>query len=65
VFPLYEVEGGVDYTLNFKGDREIKEYLSAPGRFKHLADADYERIQQMINAEWKLLVRKAGLEFIH
>ena len=65
VFPLYEVADGVDYTLNFKGDREVKEYLSAQGRFKHLTEADYERIQQMTHAEWKLLLKKAGLEFIH
>jgi pyruvate/2-oxoacid:ferredoxin oxidoreductase beta subunit len=65
VFPLYEVEGGVDYTLNFKGDLEVKGYLSAQGRFKHLTDADYQRIQQMTNAEWKLLLRKAGLGFCH
>jgi pyruvate/2-oxoacid:ferredoxin oxidoreductase beta subunit len=65
VFPLYEVVGGVDYTLNFKGDREVKEYLSAQGRFKHLTDADTERIQQMTHAEWKLLLKKTGLEFIH
>jgi len=65
VFPLYEVEGGVDYTLNFQGDREVKEYLTAQGRFKHLTDADFERIQQMIKAEWNLLLKKAGSEFIH
>jgi len=65
VFPLYEVDGGVDYTLNFKGDREVKEYLTSQGRFKHLAAADLNRIQQMVNAEWKLLLRRAGLELNH
>jgi pyruvate/2-oxoacid:ferredoxin oxidoreductase beta subunit len=60
VFPLYEVVGGVDYTLNFKGDPAVKEYLSAQGRFKHLTEADYERIQQMTNTEWKLLLKKIG-----
>jgi pyruvate/2-oxoacid:ferredoxin oxidoreductase beta subunit len=62
VFPLYEVEGGVDYTVNVKGDREVKEYLSAQGRFKHLTDEDCERIQQMVNVEWKLLSKRAGLD---
>jgi pyruvate ferredoxin oxidoreductase beta subunit/2-oxoisovalerate ferredoxin oxidoreductase beta subunit len=28
VFPLYEVDGGIHYTLNFKGDRNVKEYLT-------------------------------------
>ena len=60
VFPLYEVEGGLDYTLNFSGDREVKKYLTAQGRFRHLTDADYDRIQLMVNAEWALLSKKAG-----
>jgi pyruvate ferredoxin oxidoreductase beta subunit/2-oxoisovalerate ferredoxin oxidoreductase beta subunit len=59
VFPLYEVNGGIDYTLNRKGDRAVKEYLTAQGRFKHLTDADCDRFQQMVDAEWKLLLKKA------
>jgi pyruvate/2-oxoacid:ferredoxin oxidoreductase beta subunit len=59
VFPLYEVEGGVDYTLNARGNRGVKEYLAAQGRFKHLREEDYDRIQEMTNAEWELLLRKA------
>jgi pyruvate ferredoxin oxidoreductase beta subunit/2-oxoisovalerate ferredoxin oxidoreductase beta subunit len=62
VFPLYEVEGGINYILNFKGDRDVKDYLTAQGRFRHLMQRDYDRIQQMVNTEWKLLLRKASLE---
>ena len=35
VFPLYEVEDGISYTLNYKGDLHVKEYLQLQGRFKH------------------------------
>jgi pyruvate ferredoxin oxidoreductase beta subunit/2-oxoisovalerate ferredoxin oxidoreductase beta subunit len=62
VFPLYEVNGGIGYILNRKGDRAVKEYLTAQGRFKHLTDADCDRIQQMVEAEWKLLLKKAGAD---
>jgi pyruvate/2-oxoacid:ferredoxin oxidoreductase beta subunit len=61
VFPLYEVADGVDYTLSFQGNRRVTEYLAAQGRFKHLTEADAARIQQMVNAEWNLLMRKAGM----
>jgi pyruvate/2-oxoacid:ferredoxin oxidoreductase beta subunit len=60
VFPLYEVADGVKYELNFKGEKAVGEYLNAQGRFKHLTDADTGRIQQMVDAEWNLLLRKAG-----
>jgi len=60
VFPLYEVEGGIDYRLNFKGNRKAVEYLTGQGRFGHLAAADIELIQHQVDAEWDLLLRKTG-----
>ena len=60
VFPLYEVEGGIHYTLDFKGDRKVNEYLTSQGRFKHLTDADIDLIQQQVDAEWDLLLKKAN-----
>ena len=59
VFPLYEVEGGIRYTLNFKGDQKVNSYFTSQGRFKHLAKEDINSIQKQVNAEWDLLVRKA------
>jgi pyruvate/2-oxoacid:ferredoxin oxidoreductase beta subunit len=59
VFPLYEVEGGLHYTVNFKGDRKVDAYFMSQGRFKHLAEADIALIQQQVDAEWNLLLRKA------
>ena len=58
VFPLYEVEGGIHYTLNYKGDQSIKSYFTSQGRFKHLTDADINLIQQQVDAEWDLLLKK-------
>lgn len=60
IFPLYEVEGGVHYTLNLnpKGYL-VKEYFRLQGRFKHLKESDLEQIQQMVNEDWDLLRRKA------
>lgn len=60
VFPLYEVEDGVRYTLNFKGDQKVNQYFASQGRFKHLAEADIKSIQEQVDVEWELLVRKAS-----
>ena len=65
VFPLYEVSGGLKYDLNFKGNRRVGDYLTPQGRFKHLTDADCDRIQQMVDAEWNLLLRKAEMSEAH
>lgn len=59
VFPLYEVEDGMHYQLNHKGDKPVGKYLKAQGRFKHLRSEDVEQIQQMVDLEWSLLLRKA------
>jgi pyruvate/2-oxoacid:ferredoxin oxidoreductase beta subunit len=61
VFPLYEVEDGTNYTLNYKGDRPAKDYLKVQGRFKHLTDADFKQIQHMVDEDWNLLLRKIEL----
>jgi len=61
IFPLYEVENGVNYTINYK-PREylVREYFKLQGRFRHLKDTDLDQIQEMVNEDWGLLLRKAG-----
>ena len=61
IFPLYEVENGVHYTINVK-PREylVREYFKLQGRFRHLSEADLDQIQAMVNEDWGLLLRKAG-----
>ena len=60
VFPLYEVEGGIRYTLNCEGARNVDKYFTCQGRFKHLSDTDIDLIQQQVDAEWDLLMKKAS-----
>src|SRR5512143_1871263 len=41
IFPLYEVEDGVRYTINHQPRRlPVREYLSKQGRFRHLKEAE-------------------------
>ena len=60
VFPLYEIENGTRYTLNYRGDRPVEDYLEPQGRFKHLGKQNISRIQSMVDEDWNNLLRKAN-----
>jgi pyruvate/2-oxoacid:ferredoxin oxidoreductase beta subunit len=64
IFPLYEVEEGFKYTINYKPKEYlVREYFKLQGRFRHLSDKDLDQIQEMVNEDWGLLLRKAGERF--
>ncbi len=58
IFPLYEIENGTRYTLNYKGDRPVEDYLQTQGRFKHLNKADIAQIQKTVTEDWTAVCRK-------
>ena len=58
VFPLYEVVDGTSYTLNFIGDKPVKDYMKVQGRFQQLTDDDFEGIQGMVDNDFALLQTK-------
>jgi pyruvate/2-oxoacid:ferredoxin oxidoreductase beta subunit len=60
-FPLYEVENGIKYKLNFEGSLRVKEYLKLQGRFAHLSENDVLRIQELVNEDFILLKKKLSL----
>jgi len=62
IFPLYELEDGVRYSINYtpKGYL-VNEYFRLQGRFKHLTEEDLAHIQGMVDEDWRLLLRKAGV----
>ena len=60
VFPLYEVEDGTTYSLNYKGNRKVNAYLEMQGRFKHLSEEDISRIQRLVDEDWELLLKKTA-----
>ncbi|AZR74407.1 pyruvate ferredoxin oxidoreductase [Anoxybacter fermentans] len=65
-WPLFEVENGTDYTINYKpkNKRPIEEWLKPQGRFKHLFKPEnkhlIEKIQKHIDNRWEMLLRRAG-----
>ena len=60
VFPLYEVEDGVKYTLNQRSKtRQVADYLSPQRRFKHLRPEDVAAIQDSVDINWERLLAKS------
>lgn len=59
VFPLYEVEDGLRYTLNSKGEERVADYLNFQGRFRHLSEAEIGHIQGRVDEEWQRLLSRA------
>ena len=59
VFPLYEVENGDRYTLNYgsKGV-PVEAYLKRQRRFKHLGQEQIDEIQQEVDYNWRKLLNK-------
>jgi len=65
MFPLYEVENG-KHKINVNPEKlkPVTEYLKAQGRFRHLSEADIDRIQQRVNEDWAKLKDLANLEMV-
>ena len=60
MFPLYEVENGMAYTLNYQGNEVVDAYLKAQGRFRHLNEDEIQDIQVMVDEDWDLLMQKVS-----
>lgn len=62
IFPLYEVEDGDRYTLNYgsKGT-PVSVYLSQQKRYKHLSSAQVDEIQTQVTLNWERLQHKVSL----
>lgn len=61
LWPLYEVEYGVKYTIN-RGPQGIpvSEYLKAQSRYKHLTPEMMEQIQRETDEAWEILQARAS-----
>jgi pyruvate/2-oxoacid:ferredoxin oxidoreductase beta subunit len=56
VFPLYEIEDGVRYTLNEPSERRpVNEYLQAQRRYRNVSDDEVEQLQREVDAGWERL----------
>ena len=61
VFPLFEVEGGLNYSLSEPANtRPVRDYLSLQKRYRHLSTEQVQSLQDDVDAEWARLVQLAG-----
>jgi len=66
VFPLYEVEDGYKYTLNYIGKtRAVTEYLLKQKRYKHLTAEETAEIQARVDTSWERLLAKVAASSPH
>jgi pyruvate ferredoxin oxidoreductase beta subunit/2-oxoisovalerate ferredoxin oxidoreductase beta subunit len=62
VFPLIEVEDGVDYTLNHVSkSQSVEPYLGSQKRYRHLTAEQTAGIQADVDGEWARLQQRAGI----
>jgi pyruvate/2-oxoacid:ferredoxin oxidoreductase beta subunit len=63
VFPLYEIDGGVRYTINYtpRVVVPVRDYMRLQGRFSHLSDDEIANIQEHVDAQWRMLIDKRGV----
>jgi pyruvate ferredoxin oxidoreductase beta subunit/2-oxoisovalerate ferredoxin oxidoreductase beta subunit len=59
VFPLYEVENGNRYTLNFGPNGvPVSSYTSIQKRYRHLSQEDIDYLQKEVDCNWVRLRNK-------
>lgn len=65
IFPIYECENGINYSINIKPKNQISviDYLKLQGRFSHLTQKEIEQIQKSVDFEWELLQYRASQDF--
>jgi pyruvate ferredoxin oxidoreductase beta subunit len=58
MFPLYEVVNG-KYRLTYRPDPAIpvREYLSGQGRYRHLKEADIQKIESLASEDYQSIVK--------
>jgi pyruvate ferredoxin oxidoreductase beta subunit/2-oxoisovalerate ferredoxin oxidoreductase beta subunit len=59
IFPLYEVVGGLTYTINYQSKSlPVETYLSLQGRYGHLGKEEIQTVQKETDRNWEEILRR-------
>ena len=57
VFPLYEIEDGLKYTISYQPrDLPVEHYLEIQGRYGHLSPEGKTAVQEEVDRNWQILM---------
>jgi pyruvate ferredoxin oxidoreductase beta subunit/2-oxoisovalerate ferredoxin oxidoreductase beta subunit len=60
VFPLYEIEDGLTYTINYQSrNLSVERYLEVQGRYRHVTPEQTDLIQAEVDRNWEELSARA------
>jgi pyruvate/2-oxoacid:ferredoxin oxidoreductase beta subunit len=60
IFPLYEIEGGLKYTITHQSrNLPVEKYLMLQGRYRHLTQEEIQAIQVEADRAWAVLKSRA------
>jgi pyruvate/2-oxoacid:ferredoxin oxidoreductase beta subunit len=59
MWPLYEIEHGTSFKLNYKPKelKPVSEYLKPQSRFRHMTEVEINEIQASVTANWQKLLK--------
>ncbi len=59
VWPLYEIEHGTTFKLNYKPKelKPVSEYLKPQSRFRHMTEVEVNEVQANVTANWQRLLK--------
>ena len=59
IYPLYEVENGESYTLNYgPNGLSVADYVATQKRYRHLTPENIDLIQAEVDHDWEKLQKK-------
>ena len=65
LFPLFEIENGEKYTINYKFNEKtpVEDYLKLQGRFSFLNEEMVKEIQSTVDHSWNSLINKESNQY--
>ena len=66
VWPLYEIEHGTSFKLNYKPKelKPVSEYLKPQSRFRHMTEAEVNEVQGNVTSNWARLLKADELKTV-